>query len=235
VAPSLIVSALLAVRVAIGVPLTRRERGYGAIVVWTFALAAAWSAQAIAGALAFHAAGIATARAALVSLGAWAVARHVIEGRSTLPPIALAIAVAALGFDPALTAGAREWLREGVLVIGATGAAWSIRHGLARDEVAEPGLSELVTLVYAAIGVAGLVSGGEPGWTRAVPALFATGAALAAEARWLVRARRKSVDASDRDEQLRPAERVGDLVDLAEAVRGRAERGASAARSTGEP
>lgn len=218
--------------------LARRNRAYRPVGVFFVALLAVWTVSAAATAYGLPSAAFETAQVAVAAFGLWALARAVMENGSTAPalftPLTLApFALGVLLVSVALTPGLREArvvAEESAWAIGTLGAIWSIQRALRRG--AEPGLAHLVVLVFTALGATRLGLGRDAGW---VPQAFGAGAAILAQAVILMKERR-AADALDiRSEQLRADERVGDLVDMEPAVRGRPTRDARAKRGRRQP
>jgi hypothetical protein len=209
--------------------IARRERVHRPIGVYFALLAVAWTAEAIAGSLGDGS--LDTARAAIASLGLWAIARAVMERRSAVVPLVIAAALAIAGALPALS-GFRDPAQQGAWVAGTLGAMVSIGCAMRRGD--EPSLAHLVVLGLTALGAAQIVIGPTTDWTGLVPSTAGALAAALAQALWLARTWRKKAD-DDRAERVRADERVGDLVDLEAPLRGRAASGGRAARGRVEP
>lgn len=235
-APGMIVSIALAARAVLAWSVWRRDRAYAPIAIWTSALMLGWVAHATVELAGIQVRTVESLRVAAAALGLWAVSRAVMEQRAARVPLVLASLLIGASLAPWIGDEAADWMQDGAWVLGVAGAWWWIQHALLRERAIEPRLAHFVVLVYATLGTVSLTLDHASGWTRTTPALFATGAALIGEARWLAdRAWRRATHVGDRDEQLRPPERVGDLVDLAQAVRGRTGHGASASRDAREP
>ena len=221
---SFLVAAALAWAIA------RRERGHRPIAVYFALLSAGWAGEAIGGALGDRA--LDTARVAIASLGLWAVARVVMERRSTALPLAIAVLLAGAGAVPALS-DLRPRAHEAAWVVGTLGAMVSVQGAMRRGD--EPAVAHLVVLGLTALGGAQIVVGPTDDWTRLVPSAAAAGAAVLAQGLWLARTKTRRKADDDRPERVRADERVGDLVDLEAALRGRAARDARASRGRVEP
>jgi hypothetical protein len=217
---------------ALAVLVARRDAAHRPLVSFFAAQAAVFAADATARAFGRPLDALETLRAAVCGLSLFAVARTVFARRSPAIPIALGAAVAFAGFFP-LWDDVRRWLHEGAWaagVLGAMASAWCALRG--RDE---PRLAQFVVLTSCALGAARLAIAQESEWTGLVPQAFAATVATVAQAGWLFESRRKERGhAGDRRQHLRADERVGDLLDVDEAVRGRAARGARATRSRRE-
>jgi hypothetical protein len=200
----------------LGWAIALRERGHRPIAVLFSALAAAWAADAIASALGER--GLETMRIAIASLGVWAVARVIMERRSAVVPVAIAALLAIGSAIPAL-AELRAASHQGAWALGTLGAMVSIGGAMRRGD--EPTVSHLVVLGLTALGAAQIVIGHTEGATGLVPSAAGAGAAVLAQALWLGLTRWWKADDA-RPEQLRADRRVGDLVDLEAALRGRA-------------
>jgi hypothetical protein len=171
--------------------------------------------------------------------GLWSVARCVMEPppqhRWVVALAAAAVVLAAAMFHPAVDVAMQIWTRDAVWVASVVGIWWSTYRAMVRRPPVEPRISHLVVLLHACVVTTALAMTEEPAWAAVLPWVAASAAGVVAQIAWLVGHPPEGKDVELGSELLRPAERMGDLVDLARPVPSRAARRPSPNGSVGEP